>query len=406
MILLMSDVPSPVYEQEPAGEEVETAPPPFALRRSAFLWGTQSSITTPMTALLLSKLYNATNGQIATVIFCYNVVAIFWSWFVPRWADRHRNYLGPMVLSSVCTLIMCTSLFVVPSLLIAAIFLVGFGSWAFIGNAMLFAYARHTGTKPREIVTMRSMVSLSWVLGAPIGTFVIAAAGGKALVGLIVAIAVGNITVTSQLMRHRVPVSVLPREKHKLGANKVGVAFLFFGFSFMQTAMSAATSITALFTVRTLHTSTFWGGAALGLAAGLEVPALLWLRKAVLQRSQVRLLGLAAVAGVGYYVLMASSLNGYEILVLQVLNAIFVATYLAVRLIIFQRVVSLPGAAMGLQTNSGLVGALLTGPVIAASTLGTWGLRTVFLLCGTCVVLGMTLVALSQHFTSPPSARG
>jgi len=163
---------------------------------------------------------------------------------------------------------------------------------------------------------------------------------------------------------------------------------------------TSVVAVTALFAVRSLHSTSLWGGIALGLAAGLEVPALLWLRKAVMKHSEVRLISYAALAGVGYYFLMATARSGEEMLIIQVLNATFVATYAAVRLMIFQRVVPLPGAAMGLQTNSGLVGALLTGPVIGASALGPWGLRTVFVLCAGCLVLGVSLVNFSQRFVS------
>jgi len=383
------------------GHQLEkTAPPRFAMRGAAYLWGTQMAVTNPMSALLLSRLYNASNGQIALVIFLYNVVAMFLSWSVPRWADRHRDYLSPMVASSACSLIMCAALLTMRSLLVGSCFLIIFGAWAFVGNAMLFAYARHTGSSRKEVVTMRSVISLAWVLGAPLGTLLVATAGAKALVGLIAVLATGNFTVTSQLIRTRVPVEVVAKVKERLGVSKLGVTSLFLGFSFMQTAMSASMTVTALFAVRSLHSTSLWGGIALGLAAGLEVPALLWLRKAVMKHSEVRLISYAALAGVGYYFLMATARSGEEMLIIQVLNATFVATYAAVRLMIFQRVVPLPGAAMGLQTNSGLVGALLTGPVIGASALGPWGLRTVFVLCAGCLVLGVSLVNFSQRFVS------
>jgi hypothetical protein len=57
----ISSEPNPISSDEDLSLK---APPVIAMRGAAYLWGTQMSITNPLTALLFSKLYNATNGRI------------------------------------------------------------------------------------------------------------------------------------------------------------------------------------------------------------------------------------------------------------------------------------------------------------------------------------------------------
>jgi SET family sugar efflux transporter-like MFS transporter len=165
-------------------------------------------------------------------------------------------------------------------------------------------------------------------------------------------------------------------------------------FALFQAAMITAMTTTTLFATETLHLSALWGGLALSIAAGLEVPVLLWLRTSADRGDEFATMKKAALVGVLYYLLMATAAGSVELLAVQVLNALFVAVVAGTGLTLFQRIVGMPGAAAGLQGNASRVGTTMTGPILALGANHWIGLRAVFLVAALCALVGGAAVAL------------
>ncbi len=389
------------------------------MRTIAFLWGLQFSFLSPALALLLVSLFGASTGQVAIVLAIYNAACLGSSWVIPRWADRHRDYVRPMFGCGVFTVALCVVLLVARSLPVGVAGLVLLGAPAAVGTPLLFGYVRHSGAPPSEVVRARAMFSMAWVAGPPVAALIISGAGGHALVlGIGLVGALNMVTIGLMYRSAHTRASITPTARAgpppRTLVPRTTIALLVVAFAVLQSTNTAAVAITTLFATRTLHLTPVWGGVALGVAAGLEVPALLLLSKGSRRIGELPLLSLACLAAVAYDIGVSLAPNGYVLIGLQVLNAGFVAVVAGVGLTLFQSIVAGPGAAAGLMSNAQRGGALLSGPLIGLGSLLGEGLRTVFVAAAVVAALsfglfrlaarGMRAVPSTPVATGPPRA--
>lgn len=377
--------------------------PRGTVRAIAFLWGVQFAFLSPALALLLVSLFGASTGQVAVVLAVYNAACLGSSWVVPRWADRHADYTRPMAACSVFTLALCVVLLAARSLPVGVAGLVLLGAPAAVGTPLLFGFVRHSGAPATEVVRARAMFSAAWVAGPPVAALIISGAGGHALVvGIGV---VGALNLLASVVLHRSAVraasadvpTTAPGTPSRTLVPRATIALLVAAFAVLQATNSASVAVTTLFATRDLHLSPVWGGVALGVAAGLEVPGLLLLGRASRRLGDLQLLTLACLAGIAYYLGVSVTPNGYVLVVLQVLNAAFVAVMAGVGLTLFQSIIGGPGAAAGLLSNAQRGGALLSGPLIGVGAVLGSGLRAVFVAAAVVASVSLGLFRLAAR---------
>lgn len=371
------------------------------MRLIAFLWGLQFAFLNPALALLLVSLFGASTGQVAAVLAIYNSAALLMSWAVPRWADRHAEYVRAMFGCAVFTIALSIALTFARSLPIGVAGLVLLGAPAAVGTPLLFGFVRHSGAPPSEVVRSRAAFSTAWVAGPPLATGVIAAGGGHALVLTIGGVGLVNLLVIGRLHR-----TARPARAARTGtatpaaaslAPRTAIVLLVGAFVGLQATNSAAVAITTLFVTQTLHLSPLWGGVALGVAAGLEVPALLLIGRNSGRIDDLTLLSLACLAGAAYYLGVSAAPNGYVLIALQLLNAAFYAVIAGIGLTLFQAIIAGPGTAAGLLSNAQRGGALLSGPIIGFGSFLAGGLRAVYLTCAALTLVGLVLVRFASR---------
>ena len=154
----------------------------------------------------------------------------------------------------------------------------------------------------------------------------------------------------------------------------------------------AVVSIMALFVTDRMKLPLGWAGAALGVAAALEIPALLVIGRLSRRFPAPGLIASGCLAGIVYYTAMAYAEGPLLLLGLQVLNAWFFAAVAGVGLTLFQELVPRPGLASGLYVNTRRVGAIIAGPIISLGSATTLGYGGVFLACA--VITMIALVTL------------
>jgi len=140
---------------------------------------------------------------------------------------------------------------------------------------------------------------------------------------------------------------------------------------------------------------------ALGVAAGLEIPALLLIGRLSRRFSDLGLIASGCVTGIAYYIAMAYVSGPVLLIALQALNAWFFAVVAGVGLALFQRLIPRPGLASGLYTNTRRLGAIVSGPIIGFGSLTVLGYGGVFAVCAGLTVLALVAVAVAARTTGP-----
>jgi MFS transporter, SET family, sugar efflux transporter len=329
----------------------------------------------------------------------YNASGFVASLVMPAYADRKRDYLRPMLACGLLTLLLAGVLAMTMSLTVALIGLVVLGGPAGVGSSLLFAQLRHSGARPSDVVNTRAIFSFAWVAGPPLATLIMGTFGNQAILMAIAAVAVLNIATTAAMITKRSTTSVEQAERGESAADgptmsRMGVAVIVIAFIALQATNAATISIMSLFVTKTLGLDVVWAGIALGVAAGLEIPALLITARLSRRFSSLGLIGSGCVVGTAYYAAMAFVSGPVLLVGLQVLNAWFFAVVAGIGLTLFQQVIPRPGLASGLYTNTRRLGAVVSGAIISLGSQTALGFGGIFAVCAALTVVALIAVAL------------
>src|SRR5215207_2423905 len=343
---------------------------------SALLWGLQLAFLSPALALILVNLYGATTAEVGWVLAIYNASGFVASVLVPAYADKKHDYLGPMLVCGALTLLLAVVLALATTLPIATIALVVIGGPAGVGSSMLYAHLRHSGARPSDIVNTRAIVSVAWVAGPPLATFIIGWLGNRAILLAIAAVAVLNIATTTIMISHRraaaqaaaaggaeTTSAAATRDESPVG--RLGVVLITAAFILLQATNATAMMIMTVYVTETLRLNVMWAGIALGVAAALEVPALLLSGRLSNRFSHLALLTTSCLAGIAYYLGLTFVTGPIPLITLQLLNTWYfagIAGIAGIGLPLFQQMIPRPGLSTGLYMNTRRIGSIVSGP--------------------------------------------
>ena len=376
---------------------------------SALLWGLQLAFLSPALALILVDLYGATTAEVGWVLAVYNASGFIAALVLPAYADRKIDYLGPMVVCGALTLLLAVVLALVTSLPAAAVALFVIGGPAGVGSSMLFAHLRHSGARPVEIVNTRAIVSVAWVAGPPLATFIIGWFGNRAILLAIAAVALLNIGTTAIMIAQRNAAAraaaategaksegpAASEEESPVG--RLGIVLIMAAFILLQATNATGMTIMTVYVTQTLQLDVMWAGVALGVAAALEVPALLLIGRLGERHSYLGLLATSCFAGIAYYLGLALVTDPVLLIGLQLLNAWSFAGIAGVGLPLFQQMIPRPGLSTGLYMNTRRVGSIVSGPIIAIGSLTAFGQRGIFLTCAAVTVIGLLIIVIASR---------
>ena len=378
---------------------------------AALMWGLQIAFLSPSLALILTTLYGATMAEVGWVLAIYNASGFVASLVVPAWADRRRDYLGPMLGAAVLTVLLVLLLALVTTLPMVTIALVVFGGPAGVGTSMMFAHLRHSGARASQIVNTRAVVSAAWVAGPPVATLIIGWYGPRAILIAIAAVALLNVATTMAMMTHRRRELVAAGgpaapavHDDAVSLGTTGIVLVTAAFVLLQATNATSMSFLAVFVPQTLGIDVLWAGLALGLAAGLEIPALMMIGRLTERFSSLGLIVTGCLAGIVYYAGVAVATGPVLLLVLQPLNAWCFAGIGGVGLTLFQQMISRPGLSTGLFMNTRRIGAILSGPLIALGGATFLGMRATFWACALLTLVGMLIILVAARRSAAETA--
>ena len=376
---------------------------------SALMWGLQMAFLSPALALILVNLYGATTAEVGWVLSIYNASGFVASLVLPAYADRKGEYLRLMLVCGGLTALLAVVLALATTLPMAAIALVVIGGPAGVGSSMLFAHLRHSGARTADIVNTRAIVSVAWVAGPPLATFIIGWFGDQAILLAIAAVAILNMVTTAAMMAqrraHRAAVAAgsapvppaLVEEDSPVG--RLGTGLIMGAFILLQAANATAMTMMTVYVTQTLGLDVLWAGMALGVAAAIEVPALLLMGRLSARYSHLGLIATGCVSGIAYYVGLALVSGPVPLIVLQLLNALAFAAIAGIGLPLFQQMIPRPGLATGLYLNTRRLGAIVSGPIIAVGSLTVLGQRGIFVTCAAVTLVGLIIIAIASRTT-------
>lgn len=370
---------------------------------TALLWGLQFAFLNPALALLLTTLFDASTAEVGWSLALYNASALVATTVIPARADRTGQYLKPMLVSATLTILLSALLAITTSLPLAVAALIVLGGPAGVGSTLLFAHLRHAGATQGQIINTRALFSVAWVAGPPIATFIIGTLGEHAVLAAIALIAALSIGATALLQARS---SGAPPEEESAGTpgpeepavrGRTGVGVVVAAFVLLQAANASATSFMTVYVVQSLGLDVMWAGVALGVAAGLEIPALLIMARLSNRFSAQALLVSSCLIGVVYYAALFAVQSPTALIGIQVLNAWSFAAIAGTGLTLFQQIIARPGLATSLYMNARRIGAILSGPVIALGSATMLGQAGIFLVCAVLTLAGTVGTALAHR---------
>jgi SET family sugar efflux transporter-like MFS transporter len=256
-------------------------------------------------------------------------------------------------------------------------------------------------------VNTRAIVSVAWVAGPPLATAIIGWFGNRAILVAIGAVAVLSIATTAAMLAQQSAAGTdqtapthASDDDHAMA--KSGLVLVVAAFILLQATNATVVSILALFVTDTLRLEVIWAGVALGVAAALEVPALVLIGRLSRRYSSLGLIATGCVAGVAYYLAMVYVSGPVLLIILQLLNAWFFAAVAGIGLTLFQQIIPRPGLATGLYMNTRRIGAIVSGPIIAVGSMTALGYRGIFAVCAALTVLALMLIWVASRTTRAP----
>ena len=272
---------------------------------------------------------------------------------------------------------------------------------------MLYAHLRHSGARPTDVVNTRAIVSVAWVAGPPLATFIIGWFGNRAILLAIGAVAVLNIVTTMIMIKQRRADRGTGDDRPATAAtddgspvSRAGIVLITAAFVLLQATNGTGMTILTVYVTQTVQLDVMWAGIALGVAAALEVPALIVIGRLTERFSSLGLIVTSSLAGIAYYVGLALVTGPVTLIALQPLNAWCFAGIGGVGLTLFQQMIPRPGLSTGLYMNIRRIGSIVSGPIIAVGSLTAIGQRGIFVTCAVVTLIGVGIIAIARRTSS------
>ena len=377
------------------------------LALSVFLLGFGLSLAIPYLTLYAVNRAGMTPLQLGVFLTVNAVSAVLVATLLGRWSDRLPNRKPILLLTLAAGTAAYALIAVTPNfagLLLIGSLLLSLGAAAF---PQVFSFARASlndtpgELADRAMTLLRSVFSLSWVVGPGLGALLL---GESRYHAVFLAAAACFALAAAPLIRvpgrrpqpspGSAPVTAplpIPRAVIAWGA----AAFVLYGMS-----MHMGMAMFPLFVTDTLGGTAGEVGLLVGLCALLEIPVML----ALVTWRRLPGVPVLIAAGMGLFVLhfglvvLAGGMGA--LIAAQVVRAVVLAILAGLGMTYFQTL--MPGrfsAATTLYANTSSVGAMLSG-ITSGAVAQTFGYRSVFILCAALSLVAWGVMALNNRRTT------
>ncbi|QRF22762.1 MFS transporter [Alicyclobacillus sp. TC] len=358
----------------------------FALVFSITLVGVGLAVTRPYLSLYLTNQIHTSPVELGAFMCTNGIGGIIASTWLGKKSDTGTPKKFIILLSCLsagcgyaCFLFMHNYI----QLLIFTTFLLGMGAAAF---PQLFAYAREsaiastTSHPARTIASLRAFFSFAWVVGPLFGAWGLSLLGYNGLfmsTSLIYFLIFGVALLSLQRRQH----TQIPKiESSTLWKNlqRREIFYSIIAFVFASTASSVNGMYMPLFVTRTIGAQEHVVGWVFSLSAGLEIPIMIGLSAVSEKIEKRKILLFGIICGILYYTGVIFTDAAWQMLILQVFCAIFIAIISSTGMSYFQDFMpESAGSATTLFSNTNNIGSV-AGSLLGGTIAQTLGFRAVY----------------------------
>ncbi|OCT11312.1 MFS transporter [Paenibacillus pectinilyticus] len=358
------------------------------------LVGTGISITMPYLSLYFTEDFGMSTGAFGFFTAVSSLSGVLMNSFIGKRSDSKLDRKWIIVAATVSSALGYASYIVFHNffmLLITVSFFSGLGAAAM---PQIYAYAQESANESQSedktfaMSTLRSLVSLGFLVGPLVGTIILGAVGFKGLFLWTSAIFLTIATLVFVFLPNR---KSIPKKKAGTGDSSLKnrrILYPFIAFIFLF-AVNAINGInTPLFIVNELHGTHTDVGLVVSVCAGLEIPIMLVLGALGRKISNHSLMIGACFIAIIYYLILSASTGAWQLIGAQLLQAMFVAIIMGNGLSYFTKLLpDSPGLSSTIYYNGSIIGRLvgsLGGGLVAQFI----GFRHVYLVC-----LGIVMIS-------------
>lgn len=352
------------------------------------LVGTGISITLPYLALYCTKELGMSAGAFGVFTAVSSLSGVVANTFIGKYSDRKQDRKFIIIVATVSSALGYTSYLLFDNYLILLIIVSFFSGLGAAAMPQIYAYAQESANESNSdnktfaMSTLRTLVSLGFLIGPLFGTIILGAVGYKGL--FLGTSAIFLIIATLVLLFLPKKRAVQKKKSDSAGSTSVKrkrIWYPLIAFIFLFAVNAINGIVTPLFIVNEIHGTHTDVGLIVSICAGLEIPIMFALGALGRKLSNHSLMISACFIAIIYNMILSISTDSWQIIIAQLLQAAFVAIVMGNGLSYFTELLpNFPGMSTTIYYNGSIIGRLvgnLGGGIIAQFA----GFREVYWVC-------------------------
>lgn len=365
------------------------------------LIGVGISITSPYLPLFLTEDLGMSSGAFGVFMAISSLSGVIVSSLIAKHSDSGMERKWIIIIAAISAALGYAAYLVFQNFFMLLIVVTVFNGIAAPVMPQIYASAHEstaaskTKDKTLAISTLRSLVSLGFLIGPLFGTIILALSGYR---GIFLGTAAIYLTVASLVFfflqkRKIVQSNVKAKTKSSvswLRNRQIRQPFIAFLFLFVINTIHLI--ITPLFIVNELNGTYRDVGIVVSVCAGLEIPIMLALGGLGKRISNHTMMIYGCMIAIIYYFILGVSTHPWQLIPAQLLQATFVAIVMGIGLSYFtERLPHSPGLATTIYYNGSTIGRLV-GSLAGGFIAQLLGVRYVFWLCLVLAILSLFIL--------------
>ncbi|WP_054028710.1 sugar efflux transporter [Bacillus sp. FJAT-28004] len=346
------------------------------------------SITLPYLALYCIEELGMSAGAFGLFTAVSSLCGVMANTYIGKHSDRKWDRKLIIIVATISSALAYSSYVVFDNyfaLLIIVSFFSGLGAAAM---PQIYAYAQESANESNSddktfaMSTLRTLVSLGFLIGPLMGTIILGVVGYR---GLFLGTSTIFLAISSLVLLY-LPSRSTVQKKRSGTANKSSISrkqiwYPLIAFIFLFAVNAINGIITPLFIVKELHGTHTDIGLVVSICAGLEIPIMFALGAMGRRLSNHFLMISACLIAILYNIILSVSTDTWQLIAAQLLQAVVVAIVMGNGLSYFTELLpNSPGMSSTIYYNGSIIGRLLGnlgGGIIAQFA----GLRDVYWVC-------------------------